>query len=92
MILGRFVKQPGETLDYPVSYDDWFVGRSDTPMSHAVTAETGITVVGSSRSGNVVTVTLSGGTHGSKYKITVQLSTTAGIVREADFIVAVKET
>lgn len=90
-VLGKFTKQPNEILDYDVDYDDWFSNRTDTPSSFAVTAEAGITVVDSSRSGNVVKVTLSGGTHLAKYKITVRLATAAGLVKEADFVVAVKE-
>lgn len=90
-VLGKFVKQPAEILDYDVDFTDWFSGRTDTPASFVVIAETGITVVGSSRTGNVVKTILSGGTSGTKYKITVRLTTSASLVKEADFLVAVKE-
>ena len=90
-VLGRFVKQPSEVLDYDVDFSDWFDGRADTPSSHTVIAETGITVVGSSRTGNVVKVVLSGGTAGTKYKITVRLTTNTFLVKEAEFVVAIKE-
>jgi hypothetical protein len=90
-VLGRFVKQPSEVLDYDVDFSDWFEVRTDTPSSHAVVAETGITVVGSSRTGNVVKVVLSGGTAGTKYKITVRLTTNTFLVKEAEFVVAIKE-
>ncbi len=63
-ILGRKLKQSGETLDYDVSYEDWFENRSDAPASHTVTADTGITVVTSSLTGEIVRVVLSGGTDG----------------------------
>lgn len=91
-ILGRFPKQPSEILDYQVDYSEWAADRTDTPVSFVVTAETGITVTASSRSGWIVTVVLSGGTSGTKYKITVRLTTSSGVVREADFIVSVKES
>jgi hypothetical protein len=90
-VLGRFVKQPNEVLDYDVDFSDWFEGRTDTPSSHAVVAEAGITVVGSSRTGNVVKVVLSGGTVGAKYKITVRLTTNSFLVKEAEFVVSIKE-
>lgn len=90
-ILGRFTKQPAEILDYDVDFSDWFTNRLDTLASFTVTADAGITVVGSTRSGNVVKVILSGGTSGTKYKIQIQLTTSAGMVKEADFVVAVKE-
>lgn len=89
-ILGRFVKQPDEVLDYDVDYTDWFTNRTDTPSSFAVVAETGITLDSSSRTGKVVKVVLSGGTSGRSYKITVRLTTSTGIVKEADFVVKVK--
>ena len=93
VILGRFFKQPAEVLDYDVDYVDWFSNRTDAPASFVVIAETGITVVSSSRTGFVVKVILSGGTVNVRYKITVRLTTTAGVplVKEADFTVMVRE-
>lgn len=90
-VLGKFVKQPSEVLDYDVDFTDWFANRADTPSSFVVTAEAGITIDGSSRTGNVVKVILSGGVSGAKYKITVRLTTTNLLVKEADFVVLVKE-
>ena len=90
-ILGKFQKQPAEILDYDVDYTEWFSNRLDTPASFVLTNDPGITVVGSSRNGNVVKAILSGGLAGEKYKITVRLTTTAGLVKEADFTVTVKE-
>ena len=91
-ILGRFTKQPGETLDYDIDFSEWFVGRSDAPTSHTVTVPAGITKVADSRDGNVVKVVLSGGTSGEKYKITVTLTTNASpaLVKEVDFMVTIK--
>jgi len=92
-ILGRFSKQPTEVLDYIVDYTEWFVGRTDTPATQVTTADAGIAVVSSSISGTKVIVVLSGGVSGEAYKITTRLTTNAApaIVREADFIISVKE-
>lgn len=93
-IVGKFQKQPSEILDYDVDYTDWFSNRIDTPASVnpvAIVAEAGITVVGSSITGDIVKVILSGGTSGTKYKITVRLTTASGLLKEADFTVTVKE-
>lgn len=89
-ILGRRTKQPDETRDYDVSFEDWFSNRSDTPVSHTTAVETGITLVSSTLTGEVVKVILSGGTSGEQYKVTVLLTTSSGVVREGDFIVRVK--
>jgi hypothetical protein len=92
-ILGRFTKQPTEVLDYDVDFSEWFADRTDTLGSFTVSATAGITVVSSSNIGNVVKVVLSGGTNGTKYQVTVRVTTTPNAyVREADFVVTVKET
>jgi hypothetical protein len=92
-ILGRMVKQSGETLDYDVDYTDWFENRTDDAASHTATAETGITVVTSSLASQIVRVVLSGGTDGETYKITVRVTTNAAtpIIKEADFTVRIKD-
>lgn len=89
-ILGRFVKQPDEVLDYDVDYTDWFTNRTDTPSTYVVVADPGITIVSSARTGSVVKAVLSGGTSGRSYKITVRMTTSTGIIKEADFVVKVK--
>jgi len=89
-IIGKQVKQPSEVLDYQVDFSEWFSNREDTPASHTVTADTGITLVSNALAGEVVTVVLGGGTCGESYKITVLLTTSGGIVKEADFVVKVK--
>lgn len=91
--IGRATKQSGETLDYPVDFGPWFEGRVDAPASFTVTADPGITIAGSARAGNVVSVSLSGGTDGQRYKVTVRLTTTASppIVREADFLITIRD-
>lgn len=91
-ILGRFTKQSAEVRDYDVDFTDWFSNRTDTPLSVAVTAEAGITIVGTPAINNrTVKIILSGGTNGAKYKLTCRLTTSTGIVREVDFIVRVKD-
>lgn len=91
-ILGKFQKQSAEILDYDIDFTDWFSNRVDTPSSIVVTVPNGITQVGGGTiTGNVVKVILSGGTNGTKYEITVRLTTTAGLVKEADFTVTIKD-
>ena len=90
-ILGKFTKQPNEVLDYDVDYTDWFAARTDAPSTYTVLADAGITVVGSARTGNIIKIILAGGTTGTKYKIQTRLTTTASLVKEAEFTVAVKE-
>jgi hypothetical protein len=90
-VLGKFDKQPAEILDYDVDFTDWFANRTDSPSSHTATADAGITIVSATRTGNVVKVILSGGVSGTTYKVTVRMTTTAALVKEADFAVKIKE-
>lgn len=88
---GKFEKQPAEILDYDVDYTEWFGDRADTPESYVVVVPVGITKVSDALTGNVVKVVLGGGTAGTKYKITVRLTTASGLVKESDFELKVKE-
>jgi hypothetical protein len=90
-VLGRFTKQPADILDYNVDYTDWFEGRTDTPAAQTATADPGIVIEQVSIDGFVVKVVVSGGTSGESYKVTVRLTTTNSLVKEADFIVRVRE-
>lgn len=89
--LGSFSKQSTETLDYNVDFSDWFSNRTDTASSQVTTADAGITVVSSALANNIVKVILSGGTNTTKYKITVRLTTSSGVVKEADFFVRIRD-
>lgn len=94
-ILGRYTMQPNETLDFDVSYDEWFTGRADAYLSHAVVVEDGLVLAGSVANGNVIKCVvkpdLASYVNGDRYKVTVRLTTTSGIVKEADFYITVKE-
>lgn len=93
-IIGKFEKQPAEILDYDVDYTEWFSNRTDEPAAAdpiETIVESGITLVDATLTGLVVKVVLSGGTAGTRYKITVRMTTVAGLVKEADFTVTVKE-
>jgi hypothetical protein len=92
-LLGRFTKQPAEVIDYPVDFAGWFAGRSGVSIaSYTVTAETGITVSTHRKDGFVVTAVMAGGTAGATYKVTVRITTSSGLVKEAEFTIKVRET
>jgi hypothetical protein len=89
--LGRVYKQPDETLYWDISFEEWCAARGVVPSTANGTAEPGVTA-SFQLIGYAVRVTVSGGTSGSKYKITILLTTAAPtvLVREADFTVVVK--
>jgi hypothetical protein len=93
MILAKYQKQSGETMDYDVSYAYFFSTRSDTPSSITVTVDTGITLTSSSlnTTTKVVKVVLSGGTNGATYKVTIKLTTSSGIIKEDELVITIKD-
>ena len=91
-VLEKWEKQPGETLDYDISFEDFLDLRGDTGASHVVNAPAGITLEASTLSAGVVKVWLSGGTDGQTYIIEAVVTTTGGRVKEGEIAIKVKET
>lgn len=90
-ILEKWTKQPGETLDFDISFADWLTARADTIVSHTVTVDAGLTRELSTAIDGVVKVWLSGGTDGQTYKVTVTVTTVGGRVKAAEIAIKVKE-
>lgn len=90
-VLGKFYKQPVEVQDYDIDFNQYLTGFSDTASSHTVTADTGITVLSSALSAGVVKVLIGGGTDGVSYKISANVTTAGGRVKQGDIIIKVKD-
>ncbi len=90
-LLGKFKQQPSEVLDYELDFTEWFEGRLDTPVSFTAVSVGGAEIVGQLLDGMVVRLIIGGVADGSKSLITVKLTTSSGIVREVDFVVAAQE-
>lgn len=90
MISDRFDKQPAEIQDYDIDFTEYLTAMADTGLSHTATADTGITLSTSTLTAGVVKVWLSGGTHGTNYKVTATLTTTGGRVKEHEILIRVR--
>ena len=101
MILGRFTKQPAETLDYDIDFTefladgDLLVTTGDPPVPEPLSVTVlpagltlGPTVV---LGGLKVKQWVSGGTNGVSYKVTLTLTSNAGRVKQVEFVVRVKD-
>lgn len=87
-----FNKQPNEVLDFAFEYSEWLANKPGVlPASFVVIADPGITVVSSLIQNARVSVVISGGVSGQKYKLTCRLTTNNGLVREAECRIAVRE-
>ena len=101
MILGKFIKQPAETLDYDIDFSE-FLADGDTlltagdppvPMPLNVVVDPPGLVLGSTFVLNTNTVKqwLSGGVNGIKYKVTMTVTSNAGRVKQVEFVIKVKD-
>ena len=92
MILGTFVKQPADTTDYDVEYQEW-LAIGDTVVSATVVVDPDADLKKEAVYvlPDHVNTWLSGGLHGVTYKLTVTATTAAGRVRQDEFRVKCKE-
>lgn len=92
-ILGTYIKQPHEVLDYDFDYSEW-LPTADTIISTTVTADAGITL-GSTiidpATLRVVKQWVSGGSDNTTYKIQLTATTAGGRVKEIEFKIRVRE-
>jgi hypothetical protein len=95
-ILGTFTKQPADKQDYDISFADWLAALGDTGLSHtsSITGNDSAATLSpaSSLTAGVVKVWVSGGTDAVDYKVSVNLTTSAGRVKQVEIKIKVKET
>lgn len=92
MILEKFEKQPSEIKHFDIHFEDFLAGITDTALSVVVTADSGVTQpTAASITAGVVKLWIAGGTDGTTYKVTIQLTTTGGWLEEQEIQVKVKE-
>lgn len=101
MIIGKFIKQPADILDYDIDFSG-FLADGDTLLStgnpavpsplNVVVTPPGLTLGSTFVLGGVMLKQwLSGGTDGVKYKVTVTATSNAGRVKQVEFVVRVKD-
>jgi hypothetical protein len=101
MILGKFVKQPAEILDFDIDFSEFLsdgdslvvTGDPPVPSPLDVTVTPAGLTLGATlvRDGLVIKQWVSGGTNGQKYKITITATSNAGRVKQVEFTVRVKD-
>ena len=90
-ILGTFTQQPADRLDYDVYYGSFFP-TGDSVASQVTTCDTGVTATGSiNAAADTVKVFVTGGTSGTRYKVTVTATSVAGRIKQSEFYIQVKE-
>ena len=87
-MIGYETKDPDETEQYGVDWADKL--GADTIGSVSWQVPAGLANVGSSTSGQVAYVKLSGGTAGADYTVTCRLTTGAGLILDRSFVLQVR--
>ncbi|MFY9174404.1 MAG: hypothetical protein WAO24_03565 [Peptococcia bacterium] len=80
------LKDPSAVLDYVFDWTGW-LATGETISSYTVTAQSGITLDSDSATDDTVTVWLSGGTSGSRYRVSCKITTNAGRIDERSMII-----
>lgn len=102
MILGKYVQQPAETMDYDIDFSE-FLSVGDTlvsvgnppvpsPLDVVVSPSTGLTLGPTLvLNGTTIKQWVSGGVNGQKYKITITATLNSGRVKQVEFLVRIKD-
>ena len=85
----RFVKDPEAVLDYQIDWTDWL--DSDTISTSVWTVPAGITKDSDSKTTEVSTIWLSGGTAGQTYAIECKITTAGSRTDERTIYIEVRE-
>lgn len=85
-----FIKQPADNLDYDFDFSQW-LATGDTLSSSVVTSDPGITLGTKIQSATNIKQFVSGGTDGQEYKVSTTITTTNGLDKQVDILIAVRE-
>lgn len=91
MILGTFLKQPAERLDYDITYADWLIDGDEVQSCVATPDNASLLVDAIYTSSRTVKIWLSGGVAGLTYKLTVTTTTADGRIKQDELKIKVKE-
>lgn len=90
-VLNTFTKQPADVLDYDIEYVG-FLSPGDSVLSGVATVEpAGLVVQTPIKVGTTLKLWISGGTHGTKYKVTVTATTALGRTKQDELLFKVKD-
>ncbi len=85
----NFVKDPSDRLDYQIDWSAWL--GDDAISASAWTVPDGLTEHSSSNTTTAATVWLAGGTAGQDYRVTNQITTAGGRIKQQSITIQVQE-
>lgn len=84
-----YIKDPGAILDYSFDWTDW-LGTNETITATSWTVPAGLTKVSEAFSAYVSTCRISGGTAGTGYTVTCQITTNEGEIDRRSLLLTVE--
>lgn len=91
-LIGSFIKQPREVLDFDIDYSAVLAGRTDTITGVTLeVAPSGLTLGSAVVTGNIMKAKVSAGSTTVNYKVTALATSSAGLIYEDEVNVLVEE-
>jgi len=90
MVVKTFVKDPDAVLDYAFDWTEW-LQASETINIYILSVDIGITKDSDNENAGIVTVWLSGGTDGERYKVACKITTNLGRTDERTAEIVMRE-
>lgn len=92
MIIGNFVKQPADVVDYDIDYSEWLTDGDNVESATVDVTPEGLTVESIFVADPKLKIWVSGGVNGITYKLTVTTTTADGRIKQDEFKLKVKDT
>lgn len=86
--IAQFIKDPAAVLDYEMNWSTWLAG--DVIESAVFSTTTGLQKVSETFTNTTARVWIGGGTEGTRYDVTCQVTTTGGRTDRRTFRISVK--
>lgn len=90
-IIASYKQQPADNLDYAFDYTDFLQSGDHLLSATTSVSPSGLTVTPAVVAGTQVKFWVTGGVSGTKYKITITTTTSAGRVKQDEAYVTIKE-
>lgn len=90
-ILNTYIKQPAENLDYDIDYSDFLSTGDSIAYGSASVSPVGLTLQTPMVVGKTLKLWVSGGTDKITYKVTINMTTTQGRIKQDEIVFKVKD-
>lgn len=90
-IVATYQQQPADNLDYAFDYADFLQAGDSVASGTQSVSPAGLSVTGPIKSGTQLKYWVTGGVSGTKYKVTITMTTTLGRVKQDEAVFMIKD-